>query len=94
MDFGRTFVEQALMMSPALLKSCVQVRMKDYSQTRDAQSGPGPAGTRTKIFFLPGPGPNFFSRRDRDQIFFLTETGTGTGTKNDWSRSCLSKTYL
>ncbi len=82
MDFGRTFVEQALMMSPALLKSCVQVRMKEYSKTGMGKVVPVPAG----------PGPNFVSRRDRDEIFFLTETGTGT--KNDWSRSCLSKTYL
>jgi hypothetical protein len=38
-------------------------------------------GTKTLNFFSPGPGPRpkFFSRRDRDEIFFLT----GTGTKND-----------
>jgi hypothetical protein len=42
-------------------------------------------GTLTQNLFLkePGPKPNTFFRRDRDEIFFLT------GTKNDWSRSCL-----
>jgi hypothetical protein len=42
---------------------------------------------RHENLFLKGPGPEpkFFSRRDRDEIFFLT----ATGTKNDWSRSCL-----
>jgi hypothetical protein len=38
---------------------------------RDEQSGPG---TGTKIFFSPGPGPEFFYRRD--QNFFFTGIGT------------------
>ncbi|CAF4206876.1 unnamed protein product, partial [Rotaria magnacalcarata] len=31
-DFGRTFIEQALMMSPTLLKSCIQQYMLKLEQ--------------------------------------------------------------
>jgi hypothetical protein len=57
---------------------------------------PGPkfvsegTGTETLNFFPPGLGPEFFSRRDWDQNFFLA----GTGIKHDWYRSCLNQSMM